>query len=82
MTGPLELACSHIATPQERERDPGYLACAAAPGQPCVWALRFDGVTDPPFHSERLEAGLADTKLAEALDTQTFREAVLETGLV
>lgn len=81
-TNPLQQPCTHVATPQEADRDPMYQACSAAPGQPCVWAARYDGVTDPPFHSERLEAAANAATLQSTLDTETFREAVLDTGLV
>ncbi len=88
---PLQIPCFHIATPQEQDRDPDFLACKAGPGQPCTWAGRYDGVTDPLFHAERLEAAaaaqatLATANQAElhfALATETFREAILDTGLV
>ena len=81
-TDPLQQPCTHTATPQEQDRDPNYGACSAKPGQPCVWAARYDGHPDPQFHSERLEAAVAETTLQSTLDTETFREAVLDTGLV
>lgn len=80
--GPLQQPCTHIATPQERDRDPRYLACNADPGQPCTWATRYDGLANPPFHSERLEAAALETTEDHPLDPESFREAVLETGLV
>ena len=81
-TDPLQLACPHIATPQEQDRDPNYLSCNADPGQPCVWSARYDGLSDPPFHAERLEAAAAGTDLRDILNPEAFREAVLNTGLV
>jgi hypothetical protein len=81
-TDPLQQPCAHLATPQERERDPDYQSCGAAQGQPCRWAARYDDVVDPPFHSERLEAAASQAELQSTLDTETFREAVLDTGLV
>lgn len=79
---PLQQPCLHAATPQEADRDPLYQGCAATPGQPCLWAARFDGVADPTFHTERLEAAAREADLASTLDTETFREAILSTGLV
>ena len=91
---PLTTACLHVATPQEFERDPGYRTCNAAVGEPCNWAKRYDGVVDPPFHAERIESAAADQAnliaeqaaeqrdMQSALETETFREAVLDTGLV
>ena len=87
---PLQVACLHMATAEEKDRDPIYVLCGAGASQPCTWAKRYDGVEDPPFHSERLEAAMADeaTKAAEegrlrdTLDRETFREIVLDTGLV
>jgi hypothetical protein len=88
----IQNACTHVATPQEQERDPNYRTCNAQPGEPCTWAKRHDGLPDPVFHAERLEqaAGTAfqgqnmtDTAaLQSSLDTETFREAILDTGLV
>ena len=85
MANPLQHPCLHTATPAERKRDPDYQACTAQPGQPCRWARRYDGMVDPPFHSERLEcAAAAQTSpdRATVLDAQAFRDAVLGTGLV
>ena len=79
---PLQQPCTHIATPQERNRDQHYLGCNAAPGQACLWAIRYDGLTDPPFHSERIEAGANQPSLNPTLDPEAFRAAVLETGLI
>lgn len=82
---PLTQACLHLATPEEQQRDPGYLACNAQPGQPCTWARRYDGLPNPAFHSQRIEAAVSPDATAPATDTQAataFRDAVLATGLV
>lgn len=81
-TDPLLFACLHLPTTAEQERDPGYRGCGAQAGQACQWSRRNDGVTDPAFHAERLEAAAQGASLQETLDTETFREAVLDTGLV
>ena len=81
-TNPLQQPCSHIATPGEHDRDPNYLSCNAQPGQPCVWAARYDGVVDPLFHSERIEAAANAGTPPSALDSEHFRQDVLESGLV
>ncbi len=80
--GPLQYPCTHIATPQEHDRDPGFLCCNAQPGQPCIWAARYDGLTDPPFHSDRIEAAANGWTSQGTLDPESFREAVLDSGLV
>ena len=74
-------ACPHTATTEERTRDTRYLACNAAPGAPCVWARRFDGIVNPAFHSERLETSPAPVVL-DPEARKSFDEAVLATGLV
>ena len=80
---PLTIACTHLPTPAEQQRDPRYLACNAAPGKPCLWARRFDGLANPPFHAERLEACAARTlDNATPLTPEAFDAAVLATGLV
>ena len=79
---PLDQPCSHIATAGEQLRDRDYLACGAAPGAPCCWAQRFDGLTDPDFHSERLEAAVRSAPAAPPLDPATLEAAVLNSGLV
>ena len=82
MSDPLHLPCLHLATSQELERDPGYQACAAQPGQPCTWAQRFDGFTNPTFHTERLESAANNLTPGSPLDINAIREAVLASGLV
>ena len=79
---PLQQPCSHIPTPQERDRDPRYLGCNAAPGQPCLWATRYDGLTDPPFHSERLESAAQQPLPCPPIDPESFRAAILNSGLI
>lgn len=87
---PLTTPCLHVATPQELERDPDYRTCNAATGEPCRWARRYDGAANPPFHAERMESAAADQaslaaeqgEMQSALEIETFREAVLDTGLV
>lgn len=87
---PLQTACLHVATPQEQQRDPDYRTCNAQPGEPCTWAKRHDGITNPPFHAERFE-GAAEAQartaaeqgdLQTALEAETFHEALLDTGMV
>ncbi len=77
---PLAQPCPHTATPEEQVRDPEYLGCNAAIGAPCTWARRHDGITDPTFHSERLETVSLDPMDPAARDR--FDQAVLATGLV
>lgn len=80
---PLSQACLHVATAAEQQRDPAFLACNAQPGRPCTWARRYDGQPNPPFHSERLEAALTPSAIQpSAADSEAFRNAVLQTGLV
>ena len=79
---PLDQPCTHVATPEELQRDPTYLLCNATPGAPCAWARRFDGCLNPHFHSERLEAAPPLSQFETATQKQAFREAVLETGLI
>ena len=79
---PLDQPCPHLATPQEQERDPAYQACNAPAGQPCRWARRHDGITNPTFHTERLEGALPITPQLAPEQAAAFRECVLETGLV
>lgn len=79
---PQQQPCLHAPTPQEHDRDPGYQGCTAQPGEPCTWAIRFDQAVNPSFHTERLEAAAREADLASTLDTETFREAILDTGLV
>ncbi len=79
---PLDFPCPHLATPQERERDPEYGACQAQAGAPCTWARRHDGLPNPAFHSERLESAGARCLPEQDLDSARFREVVLESGLV
>lgn len=79
---PLLFACAHLATPQEQQRDPRYVACNAQPGQPCTWARRYDGLVDPPFHADRLEFSSMEPAGADRLGADALREAVLESGLV
>lgn len=78
----LRFSCPHNATAEERERDPLYLFCNAAPGEPCRWSRRFDGLADPAFHSERLEAAIPQSASASTPSHATFDRAVLETGMV
>lgn len=79
---PLDVACLHFATDQELARDSGYLHCTAKAGEPCTWARRSDGVTDPPFHSERLEALALPTSDGPAPTEAQFDAAVLALGEV
>lgn len=89
-TDPLPFACTHMPTAAEHTRDPGYRGCGAQAGEPCHWARRTDGLSDPAFHAERLEAAAEPQTLHQNLlhdqrhdlETETFREAVLDTGLV
>ncbi len=81
-SSPLQQPCTHIATPQEHSRDPHYPGCNAVSGQPCLWAARYDGIPDPPFHSERLEAAANQPTLHPTIDPEAFRDAILKTGLV
>ena len=78
---PLHHTCPHTATPEEQTRDPEYLACNATPGLPCIWARRYDGVFDPPFHSERLESATPPAAMTPE-SRERFNEEVLATGLV
>jgi hypothetical protein len=79
---PLDQACPHIATPQEQQRDRDYQACNAQPGQPCTWARRYDGLLNPRFHAERLEAASLASPFSPAQSPERLREEALETGLV
>ncbi len=79
---PLSFPCPHLATPQEMDRDPQYEACNAAAGQPCVWARRYDGQPDPPFHSERLEQLLNASDHSDTPVDPNLQQAILDTGLV
>ncbi len=83
---PWATPCSHGPTPEEVQRDPSYLGCTARAFEPCVWARRWDGVTDPAYHSERFEAAQAFAVMASRQEAQppyhlTDAE-VLATGLV
>ncbi len=79
---PLAHPCPHPATVEERLRDRFYILCNAESGQPCHWAKRFDGLPDPPFHSERLEAALPLTGPLDTAASEAFTRAVLATGLI
>ena len=78
---PLTQPCAHTATPEEQHRDPGYICCNAGPGQPCLWATRHDGVNNPVFHSERLEATCNPGGAPGTLSEEAFNN-LLGTGLV
>ena len=78
---PLEVACCHSPTDAELERDPAYIGCMAAPGQLCKWADRADGVVNPPFHSERIEAACTGDGSPAQISEQDFDAAVLASGL-
>ena len=79
---PLDHPCPHISTPQELDRDPLTLSCFAGPGQPCRWAGRFDGVTDPSFHAERLETAFRSSESGDLPSREAFDAEVLNTGLI
>lgn len=82
LPSPLQFSCAHLASAEERHRDPHYSTCNAQPGQPCRWALRYDGGLNPPFHSERLEASLAAAAPDPACSPSHLRDLLLNTGLV
>ena len=86
---PLTFSCPHVASAAEQGRDPEYLSCGAAAGEPCRWARRYDGEVDPGFHAERIEVSVpaeaqpeGGLHRAEAGDRAGFEAAVLRTGLV
>ena len=79
---PLDGPCPHIATPQEQTRDPDYLACNAVPGEPCRWGRRYDGLTNPSFHCERLEAALRAAAPGTPPNPDLVKAAILESGLI
>ncbi len=79
---PFDYPCPHIATPEERQRDPEYLFCNASAGHPCHWAARFDGLPDPAHHTERLEAALRAAPADSTQSRATLEADISETGLV
>jgi hypothetical protein len=82
MTSPLSFPCSHFPTSAEHDRDRDYLGCYVEEGQPCVWAKRFDGEENPPFHSERLEKLARDGGFRQAVTDEVMERMVLNTGLI
>ena len=80
-SSPLAHPCVHLATFQEQTRDPEYLACNAGSGEPCRWASHHDGLPQPLFHAERLEAAAFSGQQAVP-DPVAFQDLVLGTGLV
>lgn len=79
---PIDEPCFHVATLAEQQRDPNYLFCEALPGERCRWARRYDGVVDPDFHGERLEAAFAPSPADQPLTGAAFDHLINCTGLV
>ena len=82
MLSPLAVRCTHAATAEEQARDPAYPGCFAAPGAPCRWGRRHDAITDPPWHTERLEAAAWTQPPAAQLPAEAVDHAALDSGLV
>jgi hypothetical protein len=79
---PIDVSCVHSSTEAELQRDPEYRGCFAQPGQPCQWARRADGGEIPPFHTERIEASVADDSSGESVPTAEFNQAVEADGSI
>ncbi len=82
MTQPIDQPCMHAPTAAEQQRDRDYLGCSAAAGESCRWAKRWDGVADPKFHSERIEAASYVEPHSGQVTDQAFDQLVLDSGLV
>ena len=82
MPRPIDLDCCHAPSDAERARDRGYLGCSAKPGEACIWGKRWDGVADPPFHTERLEAAAMVEPHSGQITDDAFDRAVLESQVL